>query len=537
MRAIPLFLLAAILAPTAGAQAPANDDCSGAIPISAGVNPQPPTGSANFFSNFGATVSAGYPNEIACGVAYGMTNDVFFAYTAPTTTFVSFSVETPPGFGPGTLSDAMISVHTADSCPDGAPSLGCAGGPFGNPTLLTAVMGGATYYLRVGAWGYFTPTGTFRVTVTENAAAPNDDCASALPLGPADADGATSALSDSTLATLTAIPGVYAGLSLVDVWFSYAPPQTVSAYLHSPTNDAPFVEILSGNCAGMTSLALASYVTAPVTLQAGQTYYLRAMRSPGAQSGPFQITLHTKPINDEPAAALPLSDGLNPNAPNGSAASYFTNRGATATPSGPGVAGSNHDVFFTYVASATTDVVVSLCPDPGFASEPFDGEMYVFQGATQLAYGDEECSSMPRATFAATAGATYSIQVGGWASGERGTFRIRVEPLFTLKIDSPSGPGSVRIANAAGVPGAFYFTALTVVPGAFPNGWFFGVELSPIELFLQLSSPAPFTGVLDASGGSTFSLTGVPSLTLYGVTATFGPGFLEASPAVSYTIP
>jgi hypothetical protein len=537
MRAIPLFLLAASLAPNAGAQAPANDDCTGAIPISAGVNPQPPSGSANFFSNFGATVSAGYPNELACGVAYGMTEDVFFAYTAPTTTFVSFSVETPPGFGPGTLQDAMISVHTADSCPDGAPSLGCAGAIFNAPTLLTAVTGGATYYLRVGSWGYFNPTGTFRVTVTENAAAPNDDCGAAPALGGTDADGVASALGDSTSATNSAVPGAYAGQPLVDVWFRYTPPQTVSASLQSPTNNAPFVEILSGNCAGMTSLALATYTTAPVTLQAGQTYYLRAMLTPGAPSGPFPITLHTKPINDEPAAALPLSDGLNPAAPSGSATQYFTNRGATATPVGPAVAGTNHDVFFTYVATATTDVVVSLCPEPGFASEPFDGEMYVFQGATQLAYGDEECSSMPRATFAATAGATYSVQVGGWSSGERGTFRFRVEPQFTLRIDSPSGPGSVRIANAAGVPGAFYFTALTVVPGAFPNGWFFGVELSPIELFLQLSSPAPFTGVLDATGGSTFSLTGVPSLTLYGVTATFGPGFLEASPAVSYTIP
>jgi hypothetical protein len=79
------------------------------------------------------------------------------------------------------------------------------------------------------------------------------------------------------------------------------------------------------------------------------------------------------------------------------------------------------------------------------------------------------------------------------------------------------------------------------VPGAYPNGWLFGVDISYADLAVQLSAGFPFSGPLGASGSFSLGpIPGVPPLTLYAIAL----GFPSASPvptthtsAISYSIP
>jgi hypothetical protein len=115
-------------------------------------------------------------------------------------------------------------------------------------------------------------------------------------------------------------------------------------------------------------------------------------------------------------------------------------------------------------------------------------------------------------------------------------------PQFELEITAPTGPGSIRLQNAGG--GAFntYWTAVTLVPGAFPGGWLFGLDISPSDLLDQVMFGPPFSGTLNASGASSFTVpSGVPSgLPVYAISLRFGNAFgdfLGASSPTVFTTP
>jgi hypothetical protein len=116
-------------------------------------------------------------------------------------------------------------------------------------------------------------------------------------------------------------------------------------------------------------------------------------------------------------------------------------------------------------------------------------------------------------------------------------------PSCPLVFSSPFGPGSLQMDNApcAGVAGQIYFTAITLAPGNFPNGWYFGLDIPLPELVNQFVTGYPFVGTLDAAGASTFGpIVGVPSgLQLWAVTAHYSPAFatLGSRVPVTYLVP
>jgi hypothetical protein len=117
-------------------------------------------------------------------------------------------------------------------------------------------------------------------------------------------------------------------------------------------------------------------------------------------------------------------------------------------------------------------------------------------------------------------------------------------PACVLLFTSPGGPGTLAVANTPcpAVPGASYITAVTLAAGAYPAGWFFGVDIAWVDLAGQVTAGPPFSGALDAAGSSFFGpIPGVPgALTLYAVTAHLTPGFgliIGSRPPVTYTTP
>jgi hypothetical protein len=118
---------------------------------------------------------------------------------------------------------------------------------------------------------------------------------------------------------------------------------------------------------------------------------------------------------------------------------------------------------------------------------------------------------------------------------------LSIFPTMELTPSSPLGPGSLKLDITFGPPNGAYFFAVTLAPGAYPQGWFFGLDISYADLGAQLSGGPPFSNLLGASGD--FSLgpfSGVPPLTFYAIALGFPPGSpvpsVLTSP-ISYTIP
>jgi hypothetical protein len=111
-------------------------------------------------------------------------------------------------------------------------------------------------------------------------------------------------------------------------------------------------------------------------------------------------------------------------------------------------------------------------------------------------------------------------------------------PQFQLTINAPNGPGSIQLANSGGNSGNTYWTAVTLAPGGFPYGWLFGLDITASELMFQVTQGAPFSGLLDVTGASSFIVpNGVPSgLSVYGVSLQFGSGS-SINPFVSASAP
>ncbi|MBK8096010.1 MAG: hypothetical protein IPK26_02830 [Planctomycetes bacterium] len=112
-----------------------------------------------------------------------------------------------------------------------------------------------------------------------------------------------------------------------------------------------------------------------------------------------------------------------------------------------------------------------------------------------------------------------------------------VPDAFALSL-TPGPGGELRLRRQRGVPGHLTFTALTVVPGAFPNGWFFGLDPTVADVLAQFASGHPaFLGVLGNDGEHRFDAPVPSGLNVQGVALQFDPALrlVATSPPVDVT--
>jgi hypothetical protein len=106
---------------------------------------------------------------------------------------------------------------------------------------------------------------------------------------------------------------------------------------------------------------------------------------------------------------------------------------------------------------------------------------------------------------------------------------------------SPGGPGSLAWRIDCAAPGVVFYMPITLAAGGFPNGAFYGLDISVFDLFLQISTGAPFIGVTTGLGrfDQTPTFFGLPSgLTIYAnVIADIASPTPDVGYPVSYTIP
>lgn len=236
------------------------------------------------------------------------------------------------------------------------------------------------------------------------ASAQNDECnaAIALTLGQATPF-------DTASATTSFVWPCAAGGN--DVWFRVTPP--TAGLLAVSTCGSGYdtaVEIFSGNCASLVSLAcnddscsLQSFLSIPSV--GATTYLIRVGGHMGLTgSGTIRVDHTPPPVNDECSGAIAVQNG---------ASTPFDTSSATTSSPWPCAFGAN-DIWFRYVAlTQGASLSIETC------GSLFDTALEVFSGTcgslTSLACNDDQCSVQSQIQLQdIVAGNTYLIRVGGF---------------------------------------------------------------------------------------------------------------------------
>jgi len=349
----------------------------------------------------------------------------------------------------------------------------------------------------------------FAVVTAGSAAAQNDECTGALTLvvgsNPYDTTGAT---------TSSPWPCALGGS---DLWYTYTPTFNADLTVDTCTNPTydTALQVFSGTCGSLTSIlcnddfcGLQSSVNWLGT--GGTTYYIR-VGGFNSQSGVGEMTLteiFVPDVNDECSGALPLA--LGPNA--------FSTLNAMSSPEAWPCATGGADLWYSYTAASTDLTFAETC------GANYDSALQVFDGSncallTSLQCNDDACSLQSRVTWAATAGTTYLIRVGGFASAT-GSGDLTVG---TIAPPPPNCLQTTFVSNNGGSVGGNVFFDLTTTQDITISALdtnYSAVAGNPVGMMVYLT-PGTFVGaeqnialwnlVATDDGRATSSGTGVPT--------------------------
>ena len=339
---------------------PANDNCSGAYPLT--VNPNYLCGSTTAGTVAGATAST--QSATACG---GTENDdVWFSFTATNTTHSIDLLNVA-----GSTTDMYHSVWSG-TC----PSLSLVAGTCSDPNnqTVTGLTIGTTYFIRVYTFGS-TPgaTSTFNVCIGTPPPPPaNDNCSGAFPLtvNPNYLCGSTTfgTVAGATASSQSAT--ACAGTENDDVWFSFTATNTshtidllnvagsTTDMYHSVwSGTCPTLSLVTGTCSDPNNQTLTG-------LTIGTTYFIRVYTysSTSGATSTFNVCVGTPPpppANDNCGGAFSLT--VNPTNVC-SAVTAGSVGSATASPQDATACGGteNDDVWFSFVATSNTHYISLL---------------------------------------------------------------------------------------------------------------------------------------------------------------------------------
>jgi len=379
--------------------APSNDSCFVALPVSAGFV----TGSTTCATNDGSANCA----------ASGSSPDVWYSYTAPCTGTVVFDTL-------GSGYDTALSIHSG--CPGLVGNqIACdddgAGFPFSRINL--AATGGTTYLIRVN--GFANLTGNFRLNISSLGPA-NDNCGNAQDVSAGGSFGGT-----LLCATNDGTANCGASATNPDVWYSWTNTgcgprrldvntcgsnasfgiDTVVSFYRAcggtqiSCNDDS-INICTPN-AGTLDSAL-STVVAP-----GATVKIRVSKFGSRIIAPFTLNVSSTLANNACADAVLVPDGT------------YAWCNSEATTDGPAACGAlGRDVWFRHTALQTGTLTVSTC------GSSFDSVVAVYPdgcpAGSSIACNDDDFNVNCPGGFIrdawlrvpVTAGTTSLIRLGGF---------------------------------------------------------------------------------------------------------------------------
>ena len=512
------------------AQAPANDNCAGAVTLTSGTSCTSTSSTLQFATS--STIAG------ACGGATVTTTyDVWFRFQAVNaTTTINLNI-TGSRFSSSSSYTPYIEVLNGTCA--GFTSLSCqaaATSGFSRVTL-TGLTVGTFYYIRVytvtspaasgaGKWN-------FSICVQHQPA--NDDVCNATSLTP----GATCTNTAGTLDLATAnATGINTSCSMAgtskDVWYKFTATATTN-YTVTLSNlggniTSPGIQIYSGTCGSLTYLSCANGTTLTRAVNNGTTYFVRISNSAGADASGlgtvanFNICLTTSatlpPSNDDCTGAISLTSSTSCSNISGTLVNS-TISGVAVTCEDPASA----DVWYSFVAQ-------SVFPTISISNAAFGGgakpTIHLYSGGC-LSLTSISCAqnSLTVSGAGLTVGNTYYVRVasskstGSPAAGNYGFSICVTDPVSVAAIDygksyvnitkGTSGgtvdPGDVLeiratfVVSAGSVDSVAYFDTLkntkgfALVPGSIAlrtnEGKIYRYDQVPKVAFTDLSGDDP----------------------------------------------
>lgn len=423
--------------------APANDDCGGAVMLTANSNQT--CASAVSGTTLGATESmaatpcSGTPND-----------DVWYSFVATSTSHI-VTLSNAVSVGNPSTTDMYFQVMSG-AC-GATTSLLCSDPNTGTVSGLTI---GDTYYIRVYTFSNVaTAAASFNICVTTPPPPPaNDNCSSAVALtvNPDYLCGTvTSGTTNNATASTETAPTCGASGTNDDVWFKFT--ATNTAHRVTLTNVSGSTDMAmaaySGVCGSLVQVQCSDPNTMDLTgLTVGQEYKVRVwtLTSTATTVATFSICVGTQappPANDNCSGAVTLTPGATfaQNVLTGTAV------GATNTPaltasclSTPTNVGGN--VWYSVVVPASGNVTIET--DAVTGSPLLDTVMSVFTDCTtttSIGCSDDEGNAnfSKLSLTGQTPGTTLYVSVWRYSSAIEGQFQISAYDASVLSTSEVSG--------------------------------------------------------------------------------------------------
>jgi hypothetical protein len=424
------------------AQAPSNDECSGAIALPVNNNK---SSSLVYRGELGyatqsmpACISSSYPAK-----------DVWYKFVATSTThnitlkpleYADYTFEVFNGICGSLQSIACVNVTYLDEM---------------EVTVLTNLSVGATYFIRVhDRFGNASPSNIFSICINTNTSTiDNDECEGAINIP------VTGSIYRYTNIGATLSRPACTGTTDRDIWFKFTATSSrhriSTGTVNGGPNDLVAMEFFEGSCDALIQKLCFSKngQFADLTdLIPGKTYYCRVYFSnASALNTDFHTAIYSPglpPKNDECAGAvvLPVNNS------NSTALSYNTSLG-TVTESMPScVAGgiTANDAWYKFTATSTThNITITPQSYNDYIFEVFEGNC---QNLTSIACVNQTFSNEKEAAVLTNlnVGETYYVRVYDRWSNASQEVRLNVcinTNASTIPNDDCEGATNVEVSN------------------------------------------------------------------------------------------
>lgn len=386
--------------------APANDDCTGAINVP--VNP-----GITCTTSVSGTIDNATASSQANGCFGTADDDVWYSFVATSTAhYINLNNVA------GSTTDLYHNVYSG-TCAAPGTALVCSDP---NSSTVSGLTIGNTYYVRVFSWTSTAgQTSTFDICIGTPPPPPaNDNCS-----------GATNVPVNPGVICTTSVPGTIAsatassqangcsGTADDDVWYSFVATNTTQ-YINinnvSGSTTDLYHNVYSGTCASPgTALVCSDPNNSTVTgLTVGNTYYVRVFSwtSTTGQNSTFDVCIGTPP---PPPANDNCSGAINVPVSSSTCSSVTgTIASATASSQANGCSGTaDDDVWYSFVATSPA-VQISLTNVTGSTTDLYHS---VYSGTCGSIGTALVCSDPNNSTVTGlTVGNTYYVRVYSWTS-------------------------------------------------------------------------------------------------------------------------
>lgn len=498
---------------------PVNDNCAGATSLTSNTSCINTAGTLNISTANGAT-------PLGCFAA-GTYYDVWYSFVAAATT----ETVTLSSLG-ANITNPQIQIY-GGTCA-ALTNLSACGTTSVTQSGLTV---GTTYYVRVANMTT-NPSGigtvaNFNICVTHTPPA-NDECTGAISL-------TSNAACSNTAGTLIgASPSTIASIGCGvanrnDVWYSFVAYASNTTITLSSAPANPRIQLFSGSCASLTSVACASGTSLNVTtLIPGITYYVRIYTDPStiSASNTFNICVtHAAPSNNDCAGAITITSNTSCVNTTGSLNLATASGGAL----GCFAAGTYYDVWYSFVAASTSETVTLS----SLGANITNPRIQIFTSAC-AALGAPVCGNTTITQTGLVVGTTYKIRVSNMGADPTGAgtvanFNICVTHTATYdECDGaiPLTSGTSCSYTSGTITGASISSGVPACSGS-------AIHASSNDVWYSFVAQAP-THTINVNETVAFNGSGNPGPRVQVISGcggtSLGCGDALASPSTSYTI-